>query len=179
MAIYTKRGDSGKTCLLEGKEVDKDNLAVEAYGTIDELNSVLGLARCKLEDIEIKEKIEEMQKELFVLGVELAGGKNYKKISQIEIKKMEGYIDSYENQMPPLKHFIIPGKSIESSILHFARTVCRRAERRVSSLSKKEKIRKEVPAYLNRLSDFLFICARWINYKKRIDEEEWKGKKLA
>ncbi|MFA5049524.1 MAG: cob(I)yrinic acid a,c-diamide adenosyltransferase [Candidatus Micrarchaeia archaeon] len=178
MPVYTKRGDGGKTSLLDGKEVYKDDLAVEAYGTIDELNAILGLVRCKIDEMQIKKQIEEIQKELFIMGVELSGGKNYKKITQIEIKRLEEWIDGYEKEMPPLNHFIIPGKTIGSSILHFARTVSRRAERRVSTLSKKERIRKEIPAYLNRLSDFLFVCARWANYKKRIDEAEWKGKKL-
>ncbi|MDD5023005.1 MAG: cob(I)yrinic acid a,c-diamide adenosyltransferase [Candidatus ainarchaeum sp.] len=179
MAIYTKKGDFGKTGLADGKEIDKDDDVVEAYGTIDELNSLLGLVKSKITNENVQKEIERIQKNLFTIGVEIAGGKReFKGIEYYEIDEIEKQIDVIENKIPKLNHFIIPGGETSASLVHFARTVCRRCERKVVKVSKREKVRNEILVYLNRLSDFLFVLAREINYEKKIQDVEWKGKKL-
>ncbi len=179
MSIYTRKGDSGKTTNFSGECVDKDCQSIEALGTIDELNSLLGVIASDLADSELKKKIEEVQKELFTIGLEIiGGGKRYKQIGSSEVSKLESWINEYEEKMPVLNHFIIPGGDHTAARFHVARTVCRRAERRVVEMGKKEKINGNNIIYLNRLSDFLFIAARWINFKKRIKETEWSGKKI-
>lgn len=179
MSIYTRKGDSGKTSTLSGKCVEKDCQSMEALGTVDELNSLLGVIVSNLTDSELKKRIEEVQKELFTLGLEIiGGGKKYKQIGPSEVSKLESWIDEYEEKMPVLNHFIIPGGDPIAAKIHFARAVCRRAERRVVEASKEETISGTSIIYLNRLSDFLFTSARWINYKNRIKENEWAGKKV-
>ncbi len=178
MKIYTRTGDSGKTQLFGGLRVQKDNLIIEACGTLDELNSVLGLVYSGLKDNEKKGKIQRIQKNIFTLGVELNGAQGYRKIGQEEINKLEEWIDEIEITIPKLTHFILPSGDKNASLVHVARAICRRSERRVVKLSESETLRDEVVAYLNRLSDYLFMLAREINHNKKIQEVEWKGKKL-
>lgn len=176
MKMYTKKGDSGKTQLLGGGQIDKDDPIVEAYGTVDELNSILGLVKIYSKD---PEKIEQIQKDLFTIQTELSGGgSKWKTIGNSETAKLEEWIDKIEDEIPKLNHFILPGGTREASMLHIARTACRRAERRIVTASKKQEIRAEVLIYLNRLSDLLFVLARFSNYKNRVQDMEWRGKKL-
>jgi cob(I)alamin adenosyltransferase len=149
--IYTRGGDKGETSII-GKRVKKDDAFVEAYGTLDELNSLLGLAVSLSPSL--KEVLENVQKHLYFISAELAGGD--KKISELEVLEIEKLIDKYSEDLPTLKKFIIPGGSRVSSYIHVARTVCRRAERRAVAAETRE----EVLAYLNRLSDLLFVLAR-------------------
>ena len=165
------------TALLGGAPVPKDSPRVEAYGSVDELNALLGmvLAFCDREDI--KDSITRVQRDLFVMGAELASkAASTRKISPARISDLEKEIDLREADLTPLHHFILPGGSKTASLLHLTRAVCRRAERRVTALSHKEKVNPEIIRYLNRLGDLLFIQARFVNYKKRIPESIWKGR---
>ncbi|MBY0756173.1 cob(I)yrinic acid a,c-diamide adenosyltransferase [Clostridium sardiniense] len=164
--IYTKTGDKGTTALLGGSRVDKDSLRVEAYGTIDEVISLLGLAYAKSNSNELKEEINAIQKKLFTLGGELASdskGLGYLKelVNEDDIKNLESLTDKYMEITGPIREFVIPGKNEASSVLHVARTVVRRAERRIATLAREEEIREEVRIYVNRLSDTLFAMARF------------------
>ena len=178
MKIYTKMGDSGETGLYGGSRVSKDNLRIQAYGTLDELNTVLGLA---LSDDRgatgLRGKLNRIQSELFQLGAELAtpADKVVKgaKISQKEITAMEVEIDEMESHLAPLKAFILPGGSRLASLLHLARAVSRRAEREMVTLNATEKLRSEVLQYVNRLSDYLFVCARFANHQEKIADVPW------
>ncbi|MBM7833624.1 cob(I)yrinic acid a,c-diamide adenosyltransferase [Clostridium sardiniense] len=164
--IYTKTGDKGTTALLGGSRVDKDSLRVEAYGTVDEVISLLGLAYAKSNSNELKEEINAIQKKLFTLGGELASdskGLGYLKelVNEDDIKNLESLTDKYMEITGPIREFVIPGKNESSSVLHVARTVVRRAERRIATLAREEEIREEVRIYVNRLSDTLFAMARF------------------
>lgn len=175
MPVYTKFGDQGKTALIGGAVVPKDHPRVEAYGSVDELNAVLGLAMAFMEDGELAASLARAQKDLFIVGAELAGGK--KQISPSRAGELEREIDLMWAELPPLRHFIIPGGSRTASLLHLARTVCRRAERQAVRLStsEKKKINPDIIIYLNRLGDLLFTQARYVNYRKKKDEAVWKG----
>ncbi|MGV8085917.1 MAG: cob(I)yrinic acid a,c-diamide adenosyltransferase [Candidatus Bilamarchaeum sp.] len=177
MKIYTKAGDRGSTSLLGGVIVAKDDLRVEAYGNIDELNASLGLVYSTSELAEVHSLLRPIQNDLFTIGAELSskGGK-VSSISPFRVNELEAEIDRMDGQMPPLTNFILPGGSVISAQLHLARTICRRAERRVVTLSKSEKINPDIIIYLNRLSDFLFVLARFVNYQKKIPDVLWKGK---
>ncbi len=175
MALYTKFGDRGQTSLLGGSVVAKDDPRVEAYGSVDELNAALGIV-IAFSDVEgVSASLSRIQKDLFAIGSELAGGK--KCIRPSRVSDLEKEIDTLWSELPPLKHFVIPGGSKTASLLHLARTVCRRAERQVVLLSNKEKkkVNPGIISYLNRLSDLLFTHARYVNYKKKKEEVIWKG----
>lgn len=164
--IYTKTGDKGTTALFGGSRINKDSLKVEAYGTIDEVVSLIGMAYAEFTTEEQREELHLIQKRLFVLGAELASdeqGLNYLKdlISLEDINYLEGLIDKYMEMAGPLTEFVIPGANKVSSVLHVARTVVRRAERRIATLASEEKVREEVKKYTNRLSDTLFAMALW------------------
>jgi len=175
--IYTRLGDKGQTVTLAGKKVYKDDLRVEAYGSVDELNALLGVIMSFTTDSEIKETLTKIQKELFVVGAELAMEKTaMKKINPTHISDLESKIDEIEEELPHLANFVLPGGSKTASLLHLARTVCRRAERRTVSLSQKSNINPDITRYLNRLGDLLFVLARYENRKKRIEEIVWSGK---
>lgn len=183
MKIYTKVGDKGETSLFGGKIVGKDNLRVECYGTVDELNSLLGLALTEIKDSKVSELIQAIQNDLFVLGGELATpneadaeNKNLTQINDNNIKLLETKIDYFENKLTPLKQFILPGGSKSASFLHVARSVCRRCERLIVSLSKNDKINKFIIIYLNRLSDLLFVLARFENNVNQIADIPWNAK---
>ncbi|MBL1212049.1 MAG: cob(I)yrinic acid a,c-diamide adenosyltransferase [Ignavibacteriae bacterium] len=182
MKIYTKTGDTGKTGLFGGKRVSKDDLRIEAYGTIDELNGLLGIAVSKMLSERIKKDIVLIQNELFNLGADLATPLDENKIkisipriSDTDITRLEKLIDNYQKELPELRVFILPGGLEGSSILHLSRTVCRRAERRIVELSNTESIGEAVLKYINRLSDLLFVLARFENYSNNHPEVEWKS----
>ncbi len=178
MRIYTKFGDKGQTTLLGGTVVTKDNLHVEAYGSVDELNAFIGTVLAFSNIKELSESLTKIQRDLFIIGAELASAEGTKRkgIPPARITELEEEIDKLAGKLPPLKNFILPGGSKTASLLHLARTVCRRAERRAVELSKKEKVNPDTITYLNRVGDLLFIQARYVNYKKKVNEVVWKGR---
>lgn len=164
MKIYTKKGDKGMTSLIGGVKTEKDSIRVEAYGTIDELNSYIGLCVNYLKDDEDKAVLRKVQKKLFDLGAELSTVhyERYKNITKEEdVEELEKLIDLYTEKIEKINEFIVPGTSICSANLHIARTVCRRAERRILTLSKEENVNPVLLKYVNRLSDLLYIVARY------------------
>jgi cob(I)alamin adenosyltransferase len=179
MKIYTKTGDKGSTSLFGGKRVSKDSVRIEAYGTVDELNSLLGICRTLQLPGKIDSYLLEIQNQLFILGADLASPVSQTKrlkvprIKDDNVKYLEKAIDFFEKTNEPLRAFIIPGGSVVSAQLHFARTVCRRAERLAVRLSEQEKIGKFPVIYLNRLSDLLFVMARWANKSLGISDIKW------
>ncbi|TJX15603.1 cob(I)yrinic acid a,c-diamide adenosyltransferase [Tissierella creatinini] len=165
MRIYTKTGDKGTTSLFDGNRVAKDDIRVESYGTIDELGSFMGLAKNYVEDNDIKELIENIQNKLFTLASNLAteDEANIKfHIVEDDIVFLEGIIDKYMNLLDSPMGFIVPGSNTKSAYLHVARTVCRRAERRIISLSKLAIVDPLLIKYVNRLSDCLYALARFL-----------------
>lgn len=179
MKIYTKTGDKGDTSLFGGQRVPKDALRIEAYGTVDELNSMLGIVRSDNEDKEIDGILDRVQNELFDLGADLAtprslDSKQIKRIEPRHSEHLEAMIDTLEAHLKPLKTFILPGGSPVAARLHFARTVCRRAERTIVRLSRNEDIGEGITIYLNRLSDLLFVMARYANHIAGVSETKWK-----
>lgn len=163
--VYTKTGDKGQTGLLGGSRIWKDDLRVHCYGTFDEANSMIGVAYSLCENEEIKNILNDIQKQLFILGAELASdesGEKYikEKIEEKDVKNLEKIVDYYIEKIGQQKEFVIPGKTTTSAILHVARTIIRRGERLVIQLHKEAKIREEIQKYVNRLSDMLFILAR-------------------
>jgi cob(I)alamin adenosyltransferase len=181
MKIYTKTGDKGETSLFGGKRVWKDDLRISAYGTVDELNSVLGIAITELKNEELEKVIFGIQNELFTLGSDLATPLNIEnnkfpipRVKKTFVENLEKLIDTYDEKLPPLKNFILPGGTKAAAYLHHARTVCRRAEREVISLSKSEPINEEIKIYLNRLADLLFVLARYVNFIMNHPDIEWK-----
>lgn len=184
MAIYTRTGDQGETSVIGGR-VGKDDVRVEAYGTIDELNSFVGQARSFMaEEIfaDVREQLLEIQHELFDCGTDLA----FVKISESKYmvkaemaERLEGWIDSLQNENPKLERFILPGGSQLSSVLHVCRTVCRRAERRAVTLGRSQDINPQAVIYLNRLSDYFFALARVANTRAGIADVEYvRSKKV-
>ncbi|OEF98802.1 ATP:cob(I)alamin adenosyltransferase [Vulcanibacillus modesticaldus] len=173
--IYTKTGDKGYTSLTGGKRVRKDDIIVETYGTIDEANSMIGLAVAKInhQSLEkIKKMLIDVQGDLFHVGAEVStpkGERVYWPLKITQITKLEKNIDELEIELPKLQNFILPGGSEIGAILHVARTIIRRAER--LAISNENVI---VKAYLNRCSDFLFTAARWVNYQLQQNELEFK-----
>jgi cob(I)alamin adenosyltransferase len=166
MKIYTRTGDHGETGLLGGPRVTKDDARVEACGTIDELNALIGLARTESMPGEIDTILERLQHELFQAGAEVAsvspGRQGARRLGMDEVGVMESEMDRLEDRLPPLRNFILPGGTRLSALLHLTRTVCRRAERRVvtASRSGQEPLSPVLVAYLNRLGDLLFVLAR-------------------
>lgn len=179
MKIYTKAGDKGETALFGGQRVPKESLRIETYGTVDELNSVVGIVRSLKPHKEVDTILESIQNDLFVLGADLATPltKTSVKISRIQqshVEQLEHYIDALEPKLQQLKVFILPGGSSVAAHLHFARTVCRRAERLATKLSREEEIGPAPLVYLNRLSDLLFVLARYANHLDGVGETQWK-----
>ncbi len=180
--IYTKTGDKGKTSLFGGKRVNKFDLRVETYGTVDELNSVIGIAisvgsktKSNNNMMEIIGKLEQVQNDLFTIGSTLANPQN-PSLPQLEkrIKQFEKVIDDITEQLPELKNFILPGGGLAGAQLHLARTICRRAERRIVELKQTEEIEDLIISYFNRLSDFLFTAARFVNHIEKQREKIWR-----
>jgi cob(I)alamin adenosyltransferase len=178
MKIYTKTGDKGNTSLFGGKRTSKDSLRIEAYGTVDELNSALGIARALNPKLDLDEIIGRLQNDLFVLGADLATPMGTKasyvqRIQNEHVAELEHTIDRLDTRLQPLSTFVVPGGSQLASQLHLARTICRRAERFVVKLARKEKTGPFCVVYLNRLSDLLFVMARFANYSDGRQETPW------
>lgn len=181
--VYTRTGDKGKTRLAGGQQVWKDCLRVEAYGAVDELNAVIGLASAMIEerspDGSFQDQLRWMQNKLFDIGglLATAPGQSFPRMPMItsgDVSKLEQMIDRYQKDLPMLKEFILPGGGVIGSQLHIARTVCRRAERRCVSLARKESVDPSIIIFLNRLSDALFVVARWMAKKEGKREMFWK-----
>ena len=175
--IYTKTGDKGKTSLFDGKRVLKSDKKVNAYGTIDELNSSLGVAASFIKIPLVNKEIEEIQNDLLEIGSSLAvsGTLPADQLSHRPLE-FEKLIDKLTSEMPPLKEFILPGGGKGASFLHLSRTIGRRAERLVVGLSKTESIDSTILIYLNRLSDLLFTMARYVNFKEKRKDKIWRKK---
>lgn len=182
MKIYTKKGDQGNTTLVSGTKVSKSDLRLETYGTVDELNSFLGLAITQVKKIKIPEmdkSLFEIQNQLFNVGSQLAcDDKNLAsqlpQVTDEQIEEMEKLIDQLTDSLKPLRNFILPGGSELAGLFHVCRTVCRRAEREVMRLHAESPVNEIIIRYLNRLSDLLFVMARFANFKENIPEPEWK-----
>lgn len=190
MKIYTKTGDEGKTSLFGGTRVPKHHMRIEAYGTVDELNSHIGLVRDQKIDQDSKNSLSRIQHDLFTLGSMLAtppeketlkSGKerlNIPKINEESIQFLEGQIDVMNAELPPMTHFILPGGHQTVSFCHIARCVCRRAERLSVLLNEETTVNPSVLKYLNRLSDFLFVLARKLSKDLSAEEIKWIPEKL-
>jgi cob(I)alamin adenosyltransferase len=179
--IYTKTGDDGFTGLLGSGRVAKDDLRVDVYGTVDELNAALGVARAHGLDPEADGLVARFQDELFVVGSAFAdpspGGPFHNSITQQHVSRLESAIDALEDGLEPLTHFILPGGALPAAELHRARTVCRRAERLAVALSRQpgQDVPRELIVYLNRLSDLLFVLARAVNRRAGVADVLWRG----
>ena len=177
--LYTRTGDEGTTSLVDGSRAQKDCARIDAYGEIDELSSALGLvASGKNCPEEIRDEVNHVQHIMFEIGGYLAtpvaeGTEPGLPYLGGETEKLEGWIDSLDERVPKLRSFILPGGSDESSRCHLARTVCRRAERRILTLSKESYVDPGVISYINRLSDYLFIAARYLNFLNGVEDIAW------
>ena len=185
MPIYTKTGDKGKTSLFDGSRVDKDDIRVDTYGTIDELNSQIGVVVAHLLDTVYEEPLKSelltIQDDLFRIGAILADpqktmDKKFTDYLTERVKQFEGLIDEMTQQMPELKNFVLPGGGKAGAFLQMTRTIARRAERRIISLFKKEQPKSEIVMYFNRLSDLFFTMSRYINFKENQKEVIWPAR---
>ena len=180
MKIYTKTGDNGTTALFNGTRVKKNSLRTAAYGTIDELNAVLGIALSLNPAQKIKESIDLISIDLFRLGSDLATPMSSKafipRINENDILQLEAQIDAYDLDLPKLEHFVMPGGSVCAAHLNYARTIARRAEREIITLAEQEDIGEFIIKYINRLSDFLFIASRLSNKLDGYEEKLWETK---
>jgi cob(I)alamin adenosyltransferase len=179
MRIYTKTGDAGETRIFGGERVWKDSPRLEAYGTVDELCSTIGLARSWTSDQQIRDILKQIQIDLFDLCADLSTPQDHPQKSEREmphgrVEDLEQLIDTFQSELPPWTHFILPGGTACASALHLARTICRKAERRIVSFSKMEEINPEVLRYINRLSDLLFVMARVVNHRMGEAELNWQ-----
>jgi cob(I)alamin adenosyltransferase len=190
--IYTRGGDRGQTSLVGGQRIDKDDLRIESYGTVDELNSFIGVARMTCEELSDRHPklhpfshiLTRLQHELFNLGSILATlpedvHPKQPRVGPEEIEAIEREIDHANENLPPLRSFVLPGGSRLSAELHICRTVCRRAERVLVSLSRRESIPADSLQYLNRLSDALFVWSRWVNVIQEAEETLWQPNATA
>ena len=176
MKVYTRTGDDGDTSLMSGGRVRKDDLRVEAYGTLDELSSFVGLLRCESIPDDMAQNLVDVQRSLFALGAYLADpqGRMEHEPESWEVGRLENWIDSMDSELPELRAFILPGGCRGAALAHVVRAVCRRAERRVTTLSAAEiDAAGGVLRYLNRLSDALFMFARLLNKRSENSETEW------
>jgi cob(I)alamin adenosyltransferase len=171
--VYTKAGDSGQTSLVGGARVSKAHSRVDAYGDVDELNSVIGLARARVADPEIDHALAVIQNDLFTLGADLASPPEIEvpRIGESFVARLEEMADRFLAELEPLKEFILPGGTDAGATLHLARAVARRAERRVVKLAETDTINAQTIVYLNRLSDLLFILARAVNHRAGVGEK--------
>lgn len=178
MKIYTKTGDKGETGII-GKRLSKNSNTINLIGSLDELNSSLGVAASNTTDLELRKELQQIQSTIFLIGSLIAAAK----IKEIEIdeKFLEKRIDFYDSKLPKLQNFILPGGSTAGSLIHHARSVCRRTERSFINFKESETYidsqnEVKIQKYLNRLSDYLFTLARYVNMKEGVDEIIWKGK---
>ena len=180
MKIYTKTGDKGSTALIGGARVKKDDLRIETYGTLDELNAHLGVLDTLLTDAADKAFVQRIQSNLFVIGSYLACDPQHPAqadrycLKSEEVNEMEQEIDRMTQTLPPQKTFLLPGGCPASAQAHVCRTVCRRAERRMVSLNEAHPIQLEILAFVNRLSDYLFVLARKANFNENVMEKKWE-----
>ncbi|GMU39367.1 MAG: ATP--cob(I)alamin adenosyltransferase [Chloroflexota bacterium] len=184
--VYTRSGDDGQTGLFGGPRVAKDDSRLDAYGTVDELNAVIGVAVAAVQDADLPRWLRIVQSDLFDIGGELAtpgieerirGGQPVgPRVTDEDVAKLEGWIDTLDEEIEPLQHFILPGGTPAAGYLHHALTVCRRAERRVLTFARDEDVSPAVVRYLNRLSDALFTMARAVNARTGITEPQWLGR---
>lgn len=179
--LYTRHGDRGETSLFGGERVPKDHLRVEAYGLLDHLSATIGFLVVALDEGEMRDELRQVQNALFDMGAELAtppGSRlEYKlprSIEEEDWRRLERLLDEYDAQVPPLRTFVLPGGHETAARAHLARTTCRTAERAVVRLSHVEEVRADVLTYLNRLSDFLFVCARLLNHRAGVEEVSWQ-----
>jgi cob(I)alamin adenosyltransferase len=177
--IYTRTGDGGETSLFDGTRVPKSDLRVDAYGEVDELNAVLGVARAGGLDPQVDAVVAAIQRDLFALGARLAdprhliaGRVTKTDLAAADVARLEAWIDRFEAELPPLRRFILPGGATPAALLHLARTVCRRAERQIVALGP-EACEPALLTYVNRLSDLLFVLARLVNQRAGTPEVEW------
>lgn len=180
MAIYTKRGDKGETSLFDEKSnqkkrIDKDSLTVAALGSIDELNSFLGVCVSYCDDEETIKRLESVQKNLLRIGSIIAGSNL--RFTRTQTKRLEKTIDGLEGKLPVLKNFILPGGTKLASHLHYSRSLARKVERNLVSLDKEKEVKPQILSYVNRLSDYLFMLAREESHKKGKKQTTWKGGK--
>ena len=178
MKIYTKTGDKGDTRLFDGTQVRKNDSRVEAYGTVDELNAFIGAAAAFLQDEELRRILQDIQRDLFSVGAQLAdpkqhGKKQKSKLDPARVARLEETIDRFETELAPLRQFILAGGVPAAAMLHVSRTVCRRAERLVVALAEGVALDPLTIEYLNRLSDFLFVMARLVNQRHGQQEIPW------
>lgn len=190
MKIYTKTGDKGETSLYGGTRVSKAAARVESYGTLDELNAFIGLAKAEISDEKVLSQLQKIQFDLFTVGSEaatptdkmlLANGKNRLDlmISEKEITELELWMDDFDAELEPLRFFILPSGGKAAATVHVCRTVCRRAERSMVFLRETEEVRPELIKYLNRLSDYLFVLARYISKISGEKEDFWNPSERA
>lgn len=179
MKIYTRTGDTGSTGLFGGPRVAKDDARIEAYGTVDELNAAIGMVRSAGASEEIDLQLAQIQSELFSIGAELAtpdpDQHGTRLIQATHVQRLEDWIDQHEDTLPPLKHFVLPAGGPSATSMHLARAICRRAERRVVTLSAEpdSRISESLVIYLNRLSDLLFVLSRVCNVQTHHAEVAW------
>jgi cob(I)alamin adenosyltransferase len=179
--IYTKTGDKGETSLLGGVRLPKHHIRIEAYGTVDELNSHMGLLRDVVDDTATIELLINIQDRLFTIGSNLAADPEKNKmvlpeVFEEDVKNLEAAIDFINGQVPEMRSFVLPGGHIHVSFCHIARCVCRRAERSVMRLAAEETVEPIHVKYLNRLSDYLFMLSRWLTVQRQANEIAWKPK---
>ncbi len=182
MKIYTKTGDLGETSLLGGTRISKGELQIESFGTVDELNSYMGLIRDQIWKIPVLNELIEIQDRLFTIGSHLANDKNKSgiklpEITDLDVERLEKEIDEMNESLPPMTAFILPGGHTTVSYTHIARCICRRAERQVVRLSKVWEVDPIIIKYLNRLSDYLFVLGRKLSKDLGANEIEWQPRK--
>lgn len=179
--VYTKTGDKGTTSLIGGTRVKKSDIRIESYGTVDELNSFIGLFATYVDEKETADLLAEIQNVLFNVGCNLAMGESFKKeikesvVADALIEHVEKAIDRMQAAIPELKSFVIPGGSRSASTAHVCRTVCRRAERLIIALDEGSEVDGNLMAYVNRLSDYFFVLSRYLNNIEKVDEKIWQN----
>jgi cob(I)alamin adenosyltransferase len=177
LKIYTKTGDDGTTGLQGGRRVSKSDLRIQAYGAVDEVNSVLGIILAHKLDSDIKSLLTQIQNELFVAGSDLSSpdlSNQKNRITEDMVQNLESNIDKFESELTPLANFILPGGDVVAAFLHLARTTTRRAETITVELSKTEQLNRSCQKYLNRLSDLFFVMARLVNKRTKTPDVIWK-----
>ncbi|TXC75589.1 cob(I)yrinic acid a,c-diamide adenosyltransferase [Luteibaculum oceani] len=181
MKVYTKKGDTGETALLGGRRVSKSHLRIEAYGTLDELNAFVGLLRDHIELPNTVKELLDIQDRIFTIGSHLAMEKEDSKmklpdISETDITNLENWIDKMEEELEPMRNFVLPGGHPTLSYCHVCRTICRRVERAAVTLAHEESINKLILSYINRLSDYFFMLGRFMAKKLNVEETPWQPK---
>ena len=178
--VYTRTGDDGTTALSDGKRLPKDDLQVECYGTVDELNSSIGLVVASGPSTVLRDPLSRIQNELFHLGAQLSSGEGSEiegpKVTLDDAVELERLMDELSDSLTPLENFVLPGGTVAASHLHLARTICRRAERLAVTLARRESLDPAVVTYLNRLSDTLFVMARFDNAEHGVEDVLWDSR---